>query len=98
MGGYLGGLFESTNNSTYDYGIAALGYKGSALFANKRVDILNNYVDNIFLRLNSANMTGASSPQTGIGTGIRWRLPVLQPWTNSDPKNSDKDAGTVGIF
>ena len=98
IGGYIGGLFESSSDSTYDYGLAALGYNGSALFANKRIDILNNYVNNISLRLNSANMIGAGAPQSGIGTGIRWRLPVLQPWTNSDSKNSDKDAGIVGIF
>ena len=70
-GGYIGGLFESSSDSTYDYGLAALGYNGSALFANKRIDILNNYVNNISLRLNSANMIGAGAPQSGIGTGIR---------------------------
>ena len=97
-GGYIGGLFESSNNSGYDIGVAGLGFYCSALFANKRTDIHNTYVENIILRLNSANMTGGDVPQAGIGTGIKCRLPVLQPWTNSDPKNSDKDAGYFGTF
>ena len=56
-GGYIGGLFESSNNSGYDIGVAGLGFYCSALFANKRTDIHNTYVENIILRLNSANIS-----------------------------------------
>ena len=98
-GGYIGVIAESSANSGYDVGLAALGYNLSILAANKTIRPTNNsWFDDITLRLNSANMDGSTAPQVGIGTGIKVRLPILKPWTNSDPKNSDLDAGKFGIY
>ena len=97
-GGYIGVLAQTTEDSNYDVGLSALAYRTPILSANLSLDSLDGWNENITLRLNSNNMHDATAPLAGIGTGIKWRLPILQPWTGGLSTNSDKDAGIISVL